>query len=67
VTELRSFFRICNYYRRFVMVFSQLEAPLTNLTKHRDFIKTDESNKSFDHMKEVMGTCPVLALPDFTL
>jgi hypothetical protein len=31
------------------------------------FIWTDESQKAFDHMKEVMGTCPVLALLNFTL
>jgi hypothetical protein len=67
VTELRSFFGLCNYYRWFVRVFSQLGAPLTDLTCHGDFIWTEESHKSFDHMKEVMGTCPVLALPDFTL
>jgi hypothetical protein len=67
VTKLRSFFGLCSYYRRFVRGFSQLGAPLMDLTKHGDFIWTDESHKSFDHMKEVMGTCPVLALPDFTL
>jgi hypothetical protein len=67
VTELRSFFRLCNYYRRFVQGFSQLGAPLTDLTKQGAFIWTEESQKAFDHMKEVMGTCPVLALPDFTL
>ena len=47
--------------------FSQLEAPLTNLTKHGAFIWTEKSQEAFDHMKEVMGTCPVLTLPDFTL
>jgi hypothetical protein len=67
VTELRSFFGLCNYYRRFVRGFSQLGAPLTDLTKHGAFIWTEESRKAFDHMREVMSTCPVLALPDFTL
>ena len=38
-----------------------------DLTKHGAFIWTDESQKAFDHMKEVMGTCPMLALPEFTL
>jgi hypothetical protein len=63
VTELRSFFGLCSYYRRFVCGFSQLGAPLVDLTKHGAFIWTEESQKAFDHMKEVMGTCPVLALP----
>jgi hypothetical protein len=67
VTELRSFFGLCSYYRRFVRVFSHLGATLTDLTRHGAFIWTDESQKAFDHMKEVMGTCPVLALLDLTL
>jgi hypothetical protein len=64
---LRSFFGLCSYYRQFVRGFSQLGAPLTDLTKHGAFIWTEKSQEAFDHMKEVMGTCPVLALPDFTL
>jgi hypothetical protein len=67
VTELRSFFGLCIYYRWFVRGFSQLGAPLTDLTKHGAFIWTEKSQEAFDHMKEVMGTRPVLALPDFTL
>jgi hypothetical protein len=38
-----------------------------DITKLGDFIWTKESKKSFDYMKEFMSTCPVLALPDFTL
>jgi hypothetical protein len=45
--------------------FSQLGAPLTDLTRQGAFIWIDESQKAFEHMKEVMGTCPVLALSDF--
>jgi hypothetical protein len=67
VTELRSFFRLCSYYRWFVWGFSHLGAPLIDLKKHGAFIWIDKSQEDFDHMKEVMGTCPVLALPNFTL
>jgi hypothetical protein len=67
VIELRSFFGLCSYYRRFVQGFSQLGAPLTTLTKHGAFIWIEKSQEAFDHIKEVMGTCLVLALLDFTL
>jgi hypothetical protein len=43
VTELRSFFELCNYYRRFIQGFSQLGALLTYLTKHGAFIWTEKS------------------------
>ena len=37
VTELRGFVGICTYYRKFVKGFSQLAAPLTDLTKKGPF------------------------------
>jgi hypothetical protein len=43
-----------------------LGAPLTDLTKKGAFHWTEESQKTFEKMKEVMSTCPVLALPDFS-
>jgi hypothetical protein len=43
-----------------------LGEPLTDLTKKGAFHWTEESQKTFDKMKEVMSTCPVLALPDFS-
>jgi hypothetical protein len=65
LTELRGFFGLCSYYRRFVKGFSQLGAPLTDLTKKEAFHWTDESQQTFNKM-EVMSTCPVLALLDFS-
>jgi hypothetical protein len=67
MTGLRSFFGLSSYYRRFVQGFFQLGASLIDLTKHGAFIWTEKSQEAFDHMKEVMGTCPMLAPPDFTL
>jgi hypothetical protein len=43
-----------------------LGPPLTDLTKKGAFHWTEESQQTFDTMKEVMSTCPVLALPDFS-
>jgi hypothetical protein len=53
------------HYRRFVKGFSQLCAPLTNLTKKGAFRWSSEAQLTFDKMKKVMSTCLVLALPNF--
>jgi hypothetical protein len=66
LTELRGLFGLCSYYRQFVKGFSQLGAPLTDLTKKVAFHWTEESQQTFDKRKEVMSTCPILALPDFS-
>jgi hypothetical protein len=62
---LRGFLDICSYYRRFIKGFSQLCPPLTDLTKKGAFRWSEEAQSTFDNMKKVMSTCPVLALPDF--
>jgi hypothetical protein len=67
LTELRGFLGICRYYRKFVKGFSQLCAPLTDLTKKGAFKWNEEAQMTMDKMKKVMSTCPVLALLDFGL
>jgi hypothetical protein len=66
VTELQGFFELCSYYRRIVKGFSQLGVPLTDLNKKGAFRWLKEAQESFDRMKKVVSTCPVLALPNFT-
>ena len=66
VTELRGFIGICTYYWKFVKSFSQRAAPLIDLTRKGAFSWSDTVQRAFDRLKEVMSSCPVLALPDFT-
>ena len=66
LTVLWGFFRLCSYYWRFVKGFSQLSAPLTDLTKKGSFQWNERVQLTFDKLKEAMITCPVLVLPDFT-
>jgi hypothetical protein len=66
VTELKSFLGLCTYYRKFVKGFSQLTAPLTDLTKKGAFVWIEEAQDTFEKMKQVMSSCHVLALPDLT-
>ena len=40
---------------------------MTDLTKKGAFKWDKEAQITMDKMKEVMSTCPVLALPDFSL
>jgi hypothetical protein len=66
ISHFHGFFEICSYYRKFVKGFSYLATPVINLTNKGVFREIDESQRKFEKMKEVMRTCPVLALPDFT-
>ncbi|XP_057870539.1 uncharacterized mitochondrial protein AtMg00860-like [Cryptomeria japonica] len=66
ITELRGFLYLCAYYGRFVRGFSQLAAPLTYLTKRGAFRWIEQAQGVFDRLKEVMSTCLVLALPNFS-
>ena len=58
VTELQGFIGICTYYRKFVKSFSQLDMPLTYLTKNGAFNSTDTVRRAFDRLKEVMSSLP---------
>jgi hypothetical protein len=66
LTELKSFLGICSYYKKFVKGFSQLCAPLIDLTRKGAFEWNDEAQSTFEKMKKVMSTCLVLSLPDFS-
>ncbi|GBN76508.1 Retrovirus-related Pol polyprotein from transposon 297 [Araneus ventricosus] len=64
VHDLRSFLRLCTYYRRFVRTFSAIARPLHKLTEARSsFNWTEECEKSFNSLKQALITSPVLTYP----
>ncbi|KAH7680133.1 gagpol and env protein precursor, partial [Aphelenchoides avenae] len=63
-TDVRSFLGICNYYRKFVRNFSQKSKPLRDVTRTDGWQWTDREQNSFDEMKQVMTSPPVLIQPN---
>ena len=43
-----------------------MTAPLRDLTKKGAFSWLEEAQQRFEKMKEVMSSCPILALPNFS-
>jgi len=65
VEDIRAFLGLTGYYRRFIHKFSQIAAPLSNLTRNFiPFLWTDIEQKAFDDLKNAMLTGPVLRVPD---
>ena len=66
VRAVREFVGPAGYYRRFVPNFARMAGPLHMLT-HSDvpFVWTDACQKSFNQLKSLLTTPPVLAYPNF--
>ncbi|XP_057868224.1 uncharacterized mitochondrial protein AtMg00860-like [Cryptomeria japonica] len=60
ITHLKGFLGLCGFYRRFVKGYSQLAAPLTDLTKKGAFEWSEKAQAVFDQFKEIMSSCIVL-------
>ena len=63
--EVRAFFGLCSYYRRFVKDFANISEPLTRLTKkNARFEWTAECQQAFETLKTKLIEATTLAYPD---
>jgi reverse transcriptase-like protein/integrase-like protein len=67
VKEVCSFLGFCNFYYSFITNFSAVACPLNDLTKkQRQWNWTEEEQASFDTLKDLCGSYPILQSPDWT-
>jgi hypothetical protein len=69
VQEVRQFVGFAQFYKRFIKNFASIAAPLTDLTrgtgiKKRPIVWTDECQRSFDTLKQLLSSSPVLQVVD---
>ena len=70
--EVRSFVGMANFYRRHIPKMATLSRPLTELLRHdKDtgkpvpFVWTDDCQKAFENIKEMLTSAPLLHAPEW--
>ncbi|KAJ7949865.1 Ty3/gypsy retrotransposon protein [Quillaja saponaria] len=66
VKAFRGFLGLNGYYRKIVMHYAHIAAPLTCLLKENSFDWTSQVEVAFQALKSAMVHTLVLALPDFS-
>jgi hypothetical protein len=68
VTALRSFLGLANYFRKFVLRYSHMVSPLTDILKLKHFpdVLPLEALQAIERVKTALTSAPCLALPDYS-
>ena len=67
VKQVQSFIGMCNWYRRFILNFSFIAAPLFDLlAKDEPFVWSNKCEIAFQELKKILTSFPILRPPDFS-
>jgi hypothetical protein len=65
VHQVQSFLGLAGYYRMFILNFSKISKPITELLKKgTKYVWSKEYDEAFQTLKKLLTTSPVLAQPD---
>ena len=65
VTNIRSFLGLVGYYQKFIENFLRITCPMMALQKKANkFLWTDKCEESFQNLKQLLMTAPVLWIAD---
>jgi hypothetical protein len=65
VSDIISFLGLAGYYKKFIEGFSKISKPMTELLeKSKIFEWTPRREASFQELKKILTTAPVLTMPD---
>lgn len=64
VSDIKSFLGIASYYRNFILNFSNIAFPLTQLTrKNQKFQWSESCEKAFSKLRDALISAPILSYP----
>jgi hypothetical protein len=65
VTQVHNFLGLAGYYRWFILNFSKITKPITELLKKGNkYVWSKKCDEAFKTLKKLLATSPVLAQPD---
>lgn len=65
--KIKEFLGLIGYYRRFIPNFASMSRPLTQLLKKGQlFCWSDERQRAFENLRDMLCREPILQFPDFT-
>nr|GFB52665.1 putative reverse transcriptase domain-containing protein [Tanacetum cinerariifolium] len=65
IQQVRSFHGLASFYQRFIKNFSTIVAPMTEVTRSKQFTWNPQAQLAFEELKKQLSSTPVLALPCF--
>lgn len=69
IKELKQFFGLTGYYRKFIKDYTKIAKPLYELTRKtaKDYQWSSSCQTSFESLKQKLVNPPVLTYPDFSI